>query len=353
MGILSAIGKLFGMLMYFIYNTIGLHNYALSLVFFTIAYKLILLPLSIKQMKSAQLMQELQPELLRIQERYKHDREKLQEEQMKFYQEHNYNPASGCLPVFIQLPIIIALFYVIRMPMSYMLDIPARAVSHMALVSIQSGDLKFDNSRYNLDLRDPYGDNIDDAYLQQTFKNLSGKDPYIEIKILDVIARNEKIVAENPYLSQEQKQILDDFDLKLFNFFNLGIKPTINPKEIAADPNAYLPALILLILAFGSTLLTAWQLMPKQPESKGKGKGKNKKTTNNGCANQSMLWMSPIMTLWIGLGTPCGLSFYWTLNNLLSFVQQKLVNKFYKKDDKAKKEDIDVAKVNNKRGKDS
>ena len=77
MGILSAIGKIFGMLMYFIYNTIGLHNYALSLVFFTLVYKLILLPLSIKQMKSTQLMQELQPELQRIQERYKNDKEKL------------------------------------------------------------------------------------------------------------------------------------------------------------------------------------------------------------------------------------------------------------------------------------
>ncbi|NLX63899.1 MAG: YidC/Oxa1 family membrane protein insertase [Clostridiaceae bacterium] len=351
MGILSAIGKLFGMLMYFIYNTIGLHNYALSLVFFTIAYKLILLPLSIKQMKSAQLIQELQPELQRIQERYKHDREKLQEEQMKFYQEHNYNPASGCLPMLIQLPIIVALFYVIRMPMSYMLDIPARAVSHMALVSIQSGDLAFDNSRYNLDLRDPYGDDINDAYLQQAFKDLSGKDPYLEIKLLDVIARKEALVSENPYLSQEQKQILQDFDLKLFNFFNLGIKPTINPKEIAANPSVYLPALILLIIAIGTTFLTTLQLMPKQPESK--GKGKDKKTANNGCANQSMLWMSPIMTLWIGLGTPSGLSFYWTLNNILSFGQQKLVNKFYRKDDKARKEDSNVAKVSNKRGKDS
>ena len=57
MGILSAIGKIFGMLMYFIYNTIGLHNYALSLVFFTLVYKLILLPLSIKQMKSTKLME--------------------------------------------------------------------------------------------------------------------------------------------------------------------------------------------------------------------------------------------------------------------------------------------------------
>lgn len=342
MGILSAIGKIFGMLMYFIYNTVGLHNYALSLVLFTLVYKLILLPLTLKQMKSTKIMQEMQPELQRLQERYKNDKEKLQEEQMKFYQEKNYNPASGCLPMLIQLPIIIALFYVIRMPMSYMIDVPARAVSHMALVSIQSGDLQFDNSRHNLDIRDPNGDNIDDAYLQQAYKDLSGKDPYIEIKILDAIDKKEEIVYENPYLSQEQKQVLIDFDLKVFNFFNLGVKPSINPKEIAANPGTYIPALILLVIAVSTTLLTASQMAPKQPETKGKD---SKNASNNGCANKSMLWMSPVMTLWIGLGTPCGLSVYWTLNNILTFGQQKLINKFY---DKAKKEESNVAKINNK-----
>ncbi len=345
MGILSAIGKIFGMLMYFIYNTIGLHNYALSLVLFTLVYKLILLPLSIKQMKSTQLMQELQPELQRIQERYKNDKEKLQEEQMKFYQEKNYNPASGCLPMLIQLPIIIALFYVIRMPMSYMIDVPARAVGHMALVSIQNGDLSFDNSKFNLDLRDPNKDEITDAYLQQAYQDISKKDPYIEIKILDVVDRKPEIVSENPYLSDEQKKVLTDFDLKVFKIFNLGVKPTISPKEIAANPGTYIPALIILIIAVGTTFLTTSQMMPKQPETKGKAGN----AANNGCANKSMIWMSPIMTLWIGLGTPCGLSVYWTLNNILSYGQQKLVNKLYKKDNNTKKEESNVAKVNNKR----
>ncbi|MGI6086181.1 MAG: YidC/Oxa1 family membrane protein insertase [Acetivibrionales bacterium] len=345
MGILSAIGKLFGMLMYFIYNTIGVQNYVLSLVFFTLVYKIILLPLTIKQMKSTQLMQELQPELLRIQERYKNDKEKLQEEQLKFYQEKGYNPASGCFPMLIQLPIIIALFFVIRMPMSYMLDMPARAVGHMALVSIKSNELAFDNSKANIELRDPFGDDISDAYLQQMYKDLSGRDPYIEIKILDVIARRPEIVNENPYLEEDQKQVLTEFDLKFFKIFNLGVKPSINPKEIAANPGVYIPALIIIIVAVGTTFLVTSQMTPKQPETK----GKDGKSTNAGCANKSMLWMSPLMTLWIGLGTPCGLSVYWTLNNILSYVQQLLVNKYYKKDDKAKKEESNVAKVNNKR----
>ena len=60
---------------------------------------------------------------------------------------------------------------------------------------------------------------------------------------------------------------MTDFDLKVFNFFNLGIKPTINPKEITANPG-YISALILLVIAVGTTFLTTSQMMPKQPETK-------------------------------------------------------------------------------------
>lgn len=342
MGILSAIGLLFGKLMYFIYNTIGFHNYALSLVFFTIVYKVILLPLSIKQMKSTQLMQELQPELQRIQDRYKNDKEKLQEEQMKFYQEKGYNPTSGCLPLLIQMPIILALFYVIRMPMSYMLDLPARAVSHMAIVSIKNGDLQ--DLKTDMEIKDPNSEELTDSYLQEVYKEITKKDAYVEIKILDNINRKPELVTNNPYLTDDLKQVLMDFDLKVFKIFNLGVKPEIDPKKIIEDPATYIPPLIILLIAVATTLLTTSQMMPQQQQ-----KGKDGKPVNAGCAGKGMLWMSPIMTLWIGLGTPCGLSVYWTLNNILSFVQQKIMNNYFKKDDNTKKEENKVVKVNNKR----
>lgn len=341
MGILSAIGALFGKLMYFIYNTIGFHNYALSLVFFTIVYKLILLPLSIKQMKSTQLMQELQPELQRIQERYKNDKEKLQEEQMKFYQEKGYNPTSGCLPLLIQMPIILALFYVIRMPMSYMLDLPARAVSHMAIVSIKNGDLP--NIKTELEIKDPDTEKLEDKYLQDLYKEITKKDLYVEIKILDIINRKQEIIDNSPYLSDDSKQVLKDFDLRVFNIFNLGIKPEIS-RRIFENPGTFIPPLIILLIAVTTTFLTTSQMMPQQQQ-----KGKDGKQANAGCAGKGMLWISPIMTLSIGLSTPCGLSVYWTLNNILSFVQQKIMNKYFKKDGNAEKEGKKVAKVNNKR----
>ncbi len=345
-GILSAIGLLFGKLMYFIYNTIGFHNYVLSLVFFTIAYKLILLPLSIKQMRSTQLMQELQPELQRIQERYKNDREKLQEEQLKFYQEKGYNPTSGCLPLLIQMPIILALFYVIKMPMSYMVSIPARSVSYMAIVSIQNGDLP--SIKTDLEIKDPNTQTLDDKYLQDLYGELTKKDLYIEIKLLDIIGRKPELVINNPYLSDEHKQVLKDFDLRMFKIFNLGVKPEFNVKKMIESPGTYIPPLIIILIAVATTFLTTAQMMPQQQQT-----GKDGKQANAGCAGKGMMLMSPIMTLWIGMSTPCGLSVYWTLNNILSFAQQKVMNKYFKKDDNTQKEGNKGAKVNNKRGKDS
>ena len=103
---LNAIARLLGSLLNIIYKTIAFKNYGVSLILFTIIVKLALLPLTIKQIKSSQKMQEIQPEIDRIQKRYKNDKEKLNQELMKIYQEKGVNPAGGCLPILVQFPII-------------------------------------------------------------------------------------------------------------------------------------------------------------------------------------------------------------------------------------------------------
>ncbi len=323
--ILSSIGMLFGKLMYFIYNTIGFENYALSILLFTIVYKLILLPLSVKQIRSGQKMQEIQPEIARIQERYKHDKEKLNQETMKLYQDKGYNPASGCLPLLIQMPILIALFYVIRMPMSYMIEIPAKAVGEMTVASVQAGLLSesaIGEGEFNQIKDDPLA----------VYQKFSQKDYYFEIKLMDAIHGNPDIVQNAASLNEEHKQVLQKFNLKMFNVFNFGLVPTFNPTTLMADPATNFPPLILLILAVLTTYFTSYLMMPQQPPSNGNKKG----APNTAFANKSLLFFSPLMTLWIGLTTPCGLSFYWTINNILSFIQQKSLTALFKKGKEAK-----------------
>jgi YidC/Oxa1 family membrane protein insertase len=89
-------------------------SYGLAIILFTIVIRLLLLPLNIRQMKSQVKMQEVQPELKKLQEKYKNDPQKSQQEMMKLYKEKGVNPMGGCLPLLVQLPILWALFYVFR-----------------------------------------------------------------------------------------------------------------------------------------------------------------------------------------------------------------------------------------------
>ncbi len=93
----------------FLYTYAG-HDYGLAIILLTLGVRLVMLPLTIKQTRSMQEMQRVQPMLKKLQEKYKDDKPKLQEEMMRFYSEHKINPLGGCLPMLLQFPILIALF---------------------------------------------------------------------------------------------------------------------------------------------------------------------------------------------------------------------------------------------------
>jgi YidC/Oxa1 family membrane protein insertase len=95
-------------------------SFGLSIILLTVAVRVVLLPLSIKQTRSMREMQRIQPEVKKLQAKYKGNRQKLNEEMMKLYKEHNVNPFGGCLPLVMQFPVLIGLFYVIRSPLKYM-----------------------------------------------------------------------------------------------------------------------------------------------------------------------------------------------------------------------------------------
>lgn len=90
-----------------------LGSYGLGILVVTVLIRLLLLPLTLKQMRSSQAMQALQPEMVKLREKYKNNQQKLQEETMKLFQKNNVNPLAGCLPLLVQLPILIAFFQAI------------------------------------------------------------------------------------------------------------------------------------------------------------------------------------------------------------------------------------------------
>jgi len=97
-----------------------LNNYGLAIILLTVLVRLSMFPLSKKQVLGAQKMQELQPQIKKLQEKYKKDMEARTKAQQELFRKHNYNPLSGCLVLFVQLPIFIALYR------SLMVDIELR-----------------------------------------------------------------------------------------------------------------------------------------------------------------------------------------------------------------------------------
>lgn len=102
-----------GQLLSILFN-IWPHNYGLAIILLTLLVSLLLFPLTLKQTRSMKAMQDIQPEIKALQKELKHDREELNKQMMALYQERGVNPAAGCLPLILQMPIWFALFRVLR-----------------------------------------------------------------------------------------------------------------------------------------------------------------------------------------------------------------------------------------------
>ncbi|MEG0829526.1 MAG: YidC/Oxa1 family membrane protein insertase [Anaerovoracaceae bacterium] len=118
--ILGVIAKPLGWLLTLLYNLIG--NYGITIILFTLIVKMCLYPLYIKQTKSTARMASVQPKMKDLQTRYANDKETLNIKMAELYKEERFNPMSGCLPMLIQMPIIMGLFALLRDPTQYMND---------------------------------------------------------------------------------------------------------------------------------------------------------------------------------------------------------------------------------------
>lgn len=109
---------MFDMLMKALFDVLNffygwVNDYGFAIILLTVAMRVVLLPLTIKQTKSTFELQRIQPKIKQLQAKYKNDKEKLQEETLKFYKENKVNPLGGCLPLLLQMPIFFALFRVL------------------------------------------------------------------------------------------------------------------------------------------------------------------------------------------------------------------------------------------------
>lgn len=289
-----------GQFLYFIYNTVAFHNYGFAIIIFTVIMKLVLLPLTVKQYRSNLKMQEIQPKIQEIQKRYKNDKEKLNQELMRVYQENKVNPAGGCLPLLVQMPIILSLYWVIMQPLKFMLRIPEKIIYG----AVNAQNVIAEKGLMQLfEIKERFGAEI---------QIINKFDPEKASGLLSIdIIEKIKDIGRGLY----------------FLGINLSDRATYDTGLLfGPEWRRYLPLLLFPIIGVITTYISSKMSVPPTDQSQ---KGSNQQAP--GMSN-SMLYIGPILTLIFSFQFPVGVILYWIVGYVFQIFQQMYINKYiYKK----------------------
>ena len=289
----------FGYLLSWLYQLTA--NYGVALIIFAIILKLILLPATAKGKKSTMKMSRLTPRLQALQKKYAGDQQKLNEATQALYKEEGVSMGGGCLWSFIPLLILLPLYTVVRQPITYMLhesaDVAAKIVETIKTAMPEA----FGGNQYY--------------------------DQLIAAPLIPKFAAELEGIVANP----------DTLNGLNFGFLgiNLGAVPTFNVFKWEVWNWATIGAFLLPVLSAGGQVLSMLisQRMNNSLVTDEKGL-QDKETAKNSQANQSnkmMLYMFPLMSLWIGFTVPGSLSLYWLIQGLVSTALDVYLTKKYRK----------------------
>ena len=268
------IANIFGYLLNFLYTI--LNNYGLAIIIFSILVKLLLLPLTIKQQKTMEKTTKMQDEMKALQFKYKNDPEKLNKEMMDMYKRENMSPFSGCLSSIAQIILILAVFYLVRSPLTYMKKVDV---------------------------------NIINEYTDK----LETKTNYPEVEIIKEFGEEN----ENLYVNMD------------FIGLDLSSIPTSNMKDIKT--------LIIPVLYVISSVISTKITMKKQNKDNKEievNDGEVKEESMEDMmqnTTKTMSYMMPIMAFSISLVAPLGLALYWLMSNVLMIIERVCIDKFMTK----------------------
>ena len=292
----------FGWLIGFLYELTS--NYGLAIIIFTCIVQLVLLPISAKSKKSMMKMSRIQPRVQEIQQKYANDKQKQNEAIQQLQREEGATMGcGGCLWSLVPLLILIPLLQVIRDPIVYILG--------------ESSDIA--------------GQIV--AKIQELDPNLfSGNDYYKQVIAAQAIPQYAEQIREAiPGISDATLQGIN------FNFLgiNLGATPTFNIFAWKVWNWATIGLFLIPLLSAGQQVLS--MLLSQKANNSvitDENGMEDKETAKNSQSNQTnkvMLWMMPIMSLWIGFTVPAGLSLYWFIGGLIRMVEDHILTKHYRK----------------------
>lgn len=289
---------IFGYLFRFLLSFVG--NYGLALLIFTLFFRVILLPTTIKQQKSSAKMVRLQPKLKRIREKYQdyapQERNmKIQQETQELYQREGYSSmGASCLPLLIQLPILWGLYGVIREPLTYVLEISSEAITALTEAVSELGIVAASGKA-----------TAASAYIQAS-----------------IISNLEAIIEGKPELLTQFAAEIEK--IRAFDFSVLGIDLGSIPKTFYGEfgiSKASILVIAIPVLSGLTSLLTSVLTQVRQKKA-------NPNMDNQQMMGCMMLSM-PLMSVWFTWTMPAAMGMYWILSNVLAFLQTLVIGHLY------------------------
>ena len=278
-------------------------NYGLSLILFAIIIKLVLLPASIKSKKSTMKMSRIQPRVQALQEKYAGDQQKQNEAIQALYKEEGISMGGGCLWSFLPLFILFPLYAVVRQPITYMLHETLEVAAKVVSVIKEAAPEAFASGKNEF-----YHEMIAAPLLPQFAEELKG-------------------IVANP-------RTLEGLN---FNFLgiNLGLVPNWKIWQWETYDWATIGGFLLPLASTGIQFVSMF-ISQKQNNSvitneKGLQDEEMAKKSQQNQSTQTMLYMMPLMTLWIGFTVPGALSIYWLIQGVVSTVQDVILTKHFRK----------------------
>lgn len=330
------------------YRLIG--NYGFAIILFTVFVKLVLFPLDIKQRRSMAKTQKIQPLLMEVQKKYANDKDKLNRETMQLYQKYGISPTSGCLPMFIQFPIIIALYWVVRKPIFYMMGVSAEDIWRI-------GEAFNSWAASNPTL---LPDALKSA-VPVTFADRSNNSFGLhEIQIAQLLFKNPEILA-HPAIASWGKS-LNPID---FGFLGMDLSEVPNFNAFLAmfvgKFNNLTTNTVLLwtipILSGVSSFAASRVVSPVKKKKKKKGiilseEEKKLESNANSSTNdtmQSMTMIMPIFSAWFAFTLPAAVGLYWIISNVIQIIQHIFVTKYFTNDVSLEELEGDIKNVKSRK----
>ncbi len=271
---ISFFANLFGYVLNFLYQFI--QNYGIAIILFSIVLKLVMLPISIKQQKTMKKSAKIQGKLREIQDKYKNNPEKLNQETIDLYKREKMSPFSGCLSGIVQIVLLFAVFYLVRSPLTYMVKVDT------AVIEQYTNEIKQEEENKN--------------------------NPYPEIAIIKEKGQTDERVNINMEL--------------------LGLDLSSVPSQNLSDWKVYIIPVLYVLTSFISMRITTGMQAKKKEEN-----GENNEMDAVMQANKSMSYIMPIMSVSIAIIAPLGLALYWLINNVLMIIERLVLNKFLKEEE--------------------